>query len=317
MVGHESRSLLSLMAKSCLLVLTALVAACAVGETPSSAPAASTDKLKVVATTTQVTALAKIVGADLISLTGVLSANTDPHEYEPTPNDVKAFALTQVIVVNGVGLEKWLEKTMTNSGSTARVIDCSHGVMLRQTKGDQGKVENDPHIWHSVPNAIIMLHNIRDGLSQADPSHASVYQANAAAYELTLKSLDQYITNQTASIPPAQRKLVSNHDTFGYYAERYGLTVVGSVIPSMDTNYQPAPQDFAELVKAIRAQQVKAIFTESSINPKLAQQIAQEAGVKVVNGALYGDTLGPPGSDADSLDGMLKHNTDLIVSNLK
>jgi ABC-type Zn uptake system ZnuABC Zn-binding protein ZnuA len=110
---------------------------------------------------------------------------------------------------------------------------------------------------------------------------------------------------------------VSNHDTFGYYLERYGLVFVGAVIPGMDTNFQPTAQNLADLVQAIRAQKVKAVFTETSINPNLARRIAQEAGVKIVEGALYGDALGPPGSGADTLDGMLKYNTDTIVTNLK
>ena len=111
--------------------------------------------------------------------------------------------------------------------------------------------------------------------------------------------------------------MVANHDAFGYYFERYRLTLVGTVIPSMDTNFQPSAKELAELVNKLKAQNVKAIFSESSINPQLAQQIAREAGVKVVDGALYGDTLGPAGSGADTLDGMLKANTDLIVKNLK
>jgi zinc/manganese transport system substrate-binding protein/manganese/iron transport system substrate-binding protein len=184
-------------------------------------------------------------------------------------------------------------------------------------KGDERSPQGDPHIWHSAANAIIMLRNVRDALAQADPPNAVAYRANADAYERTLDETDAYIKQQIASIPPAQRKLVTNHDTFGYYAERYGLTIVGSIIPSLDTNAQPSARELADLVRQIKAQNVKAIFTETSINPALARQIAQEAGVKVVDGALYGDTLGPPGSGADTLEGMLRKNTDLIVANLK
>ena len=274
-------------------------------------------KLKVVATTTQVTALAKVVGGDRIELRGILQASVDPHEYEPTADDVKAFANAQVIFINGVGLEKWLQKTIQNSGATAPVLDTSRGVKVRMAKAADGAAEDDPHIWHAVPNAIIMLNNIRDGLSRADAANAETYKANAAAYEQKLNDLDAYIKAQVATIPAANRKVVANHDAFGYYFERYGLTFVGSVIPSMDTNFQPSAKELADLVNKIKAQNVKAIFSESSVNPQLAQQIAREAGVKVVDGALYGDTLGPAGSGADTLDGMLKANTDLIVKNLK
>lgn len=286
--------------------------------TPTVSPTVTAvPKLRVVATTTQVSALTQIVGGNKIEFSGILKANVDPHEYEPTPDDVRNFANAQIIFINGVGLEKWLDKTIQNSGTKATMVDTSKGVPFHKGKGDDGKEEADPHIWHSVPNAIIMLNNIRDGLSQMDPANAETYKANAAACEKKLNDLDKYIKEQIATIPLAKRKLVSNHDTFGYYVERYGLTFVGSIIPSMDTNYQPSAKELTNLVKAIKAEGVKAIFIESSVNPALAKQIAQEAGVKVVDGALYGDTLGPPGGGADTLDGMLKRNTDLIVSNLK
>lgn len=302
--------------------LVIFAGACAPTSAPTTTPtaagvpmAAPVTKIKVVATTTQVTALAKVVGGDYIDLVGILNAGVDPHEYESTPSDVRAFVNAQLIVENGVGLEKWLDKVIQNSGTRAPIIDSSKGVKIR--KGDEQEPQGDPHIWHSVPNAIIMLNNICDGLIQADPANADYYNANAAAYEKKLNDLDKYIMDQIASIPAANRKFVSNHDAFGYYVDRYGLTFVGSVIPSMDTSYEPSAKELADLIQAIKAQGVKAVFTESSVNPSLADQIAQDAGVKVVDGVLYGDTLGPPGSGADSLDGMLKTNTDIIVRNLK
>jgi ABC-type Zn uptake system ZnuABC Zn-binding protein ZnuA len=273
-------------------------------------------KLRVVATTTQVTALTKVVGGDKIELVGLLKANIDPHEYEPTPDDAKALANAQLIIINGVGLEAWLEKLIKNSDTKGPIVDTSQGVTLRKGEDENGKREDDPHIWHSVPNVIIMANNIRDGLSKADAANAEAFKANAAVYVTKLSELDQTIKAQIATIPAAQRKLVTNHDTLGYYAERYGLQFVGAVIPSMDTHFQSSAKELAELAQKIKAQNVKAIFTESSINPALAQQIAKEAGVKVVTG-LYGDTLGPVGSGADTVDGMLKHNTDLIVTGLR
>jgi ABC-type Zn uptake system ZnuABC Zn-binding protein ZnuA len=292
--------------------------ACSPTATPtpvSSSVATPAHKIIVAATTTQVTALAQVVGGDKIDLTGILKADVDPHEYEPTPQDVRTLARAQVIIINGVGLEKWLDKVISNSGTKAPILDTSKGVQIH--KGDPQEPQGDPHIWFAVPNDIIMMNNIRDGLIQADPANADYYKANASAYEKKLNELDQYIMQEIASIPQANRKFVSNHDAFGYYVDRYGLTFVGSIIPSLDTNYEPSAQDLAKLVEAIKAQHVKAVFSESSINPNLANQIAQEAGVKVVDGALYGDTLGPPGSGADTLDVMLKFDTDLIVSNLK
>ena len=285
--------------------------------TAGAIPPAASAKLKVVATTTQVAALTRIVGGNLIEVHGILQAGVDPHEYEPTAENVKAFANAQIIFVNGVGLEAWLQKSIDNSGTKAVLADTSSGVKLRTEKDNSGNTQNDPHIWQTAPNAVIMLNNVRDGLSKLDPANAGTYQANAAAYERTLNNLDQYIQAQIATIPAGNRKVVANHDGFGYYFERYQLTFVGAVIPSMDTNFQPSARELANLVAKIRAEKVKAIFIESSINPQLAQQVAREAGVKVVDGALYGDTLGPPGSGADTLDGMLRANTDLIVAALR
>ena len=164
------------------------------------------------------------------------------------------------------------------------MTDTSRGIKLR--KGDDVNSEGDPHIWHSAPNAIIMLDNIREALSAADAPNADFYRANAAAYTSKLNDLDAYIFAQIATLPPANRKLVSNHDTFGYYSERYGLVFVGSVVPGMDTNFQPTAQNLADLVQAIKTQKVKAIFTETSINPNLARRIAEVNIIGPVRGQL-------------------------------
>src|SRR5207253_11006479 len=161
-----------------------------------------------------------------------------------------------------------------------------------------------------------MTRNIRDALAQVDPAHADAYKANAETYLGKLSELDKYIFAQVATIPPAQRKMVTNHDAFGYFIDRYGLTFVGSIIPSMSTESQPSAQDVAQLIQKIKAEHVRAIFLESSINPKLAEQIGQDAGVKVVD-TLYGDTLGDAGTPGATYEGMMRYNTDTIVSALK
>jgi zinc/manganese transport system substrate-binding protein/manganese/iron transport system substrate-binding protein len=320
-LGKEKTGMLSLenpVHLTALAGLVALVAACApsappAGTSPGANPPAG--KIVVVGTTTQVTSLASVVGGDAVNVIGLLHAGIDPHEFEPTPGDVQTMAKAQLIVENGVGLETWLNKIVENSGTKAPIVDSSKGVTIRN--GDPNEPSGDPHIWHAVPNVIVMTDNIRDGLAQVDPPHADYYRANAAAYDKKLGDLDHYIQTQIATVPPANRKFVTNHDAFGYYVDRYGLTYVGSIIPSMDTSYEPSAKELANLEGAIKAQGVKAIFTETSVNPSLAQQIAGDAGVKVVDGALYGDSLGGPGSGADTVDGMLKVNTDIIVSNLK
>jgi ABC-type Zn uptake system ZnuABC Zn-binding protein ZnuA len=180
----------------------------------------------------------------------------------------------------------------------------------------EGRLGADPHVWFSVANAMTMTTNIRDALVKADGANASVYISNSERYLGELRQLDEYILAQVSSVPPEQRKMVTNHDAYGYYIERYGLTFVGSIIPSMSTDAQPSAQDVAALIEKIKAENVKAIFLESSVNPSLAKQLGQDTGVKVVD-TLYGDSLGEPGSPGETYVGMMRYNTDEIVKALK
>ncbi|MFL6253242.1 MAG: metal ABC transporter substrate-binding protein, partial [Actinomycetes bacterium] len=165
-------------------------------------------------------------------------------------------------------------------------------------------------------NAMVMATNIERGLARVDPSSAGFYQRQLAAYLNDLQNLDAWVERQTAGL--ANRKLVTNHDAFGYYLDRYGLELVGSVIPSFDTSAELSGRDIRDLVAKIKATRVKAVFSETSLPPRAAETIGREAGVKVVTGedALYGDTLGPRGSDGDTYLKMIRHNTRTIVSNL-
>jgi ABC-type Zn uptake system ZnuABC Zn-binding protein ZnuA len=294
------------------------LAACGSDDRSGSVPAAAGGKLAVVATTTQVADFARVVGGDRVAVTQILKSNIDPHDYEPTAADVTAIGAAKVLVKSGVGLEKWLDETVTSAGFNGATVDASTGVKIRQGEGDEEK-DGDPHIWHDPRNAAIMVRNVESALAAKDPAGAVRYQANAAAYERQVSALDVQDKAKIASIPAAQRQLVTNHDAFGYYVDHYGLTFVGSVIPSFDTQAELSPSDVHDLVAKIEATGVKAVFTESSLPPKTAEAIAQEAGVKVVSGAdaLFGDTLGPPGSDGDTYLKMEAHNTRVIVENLR
>ena len=191
------------------------------------------------------------------------------------------------------------------------MVDASQGVRLRQVGG-----EPDPHIWQDPRNAMVVAANIEHGLARAEPAGADAFQANLAAYTTDLEALDAEVERQTASL--ASRKVVTNHDAFGYYLDRYHLELVGSVIPSFDSSAELSGRDIRELVARIRATGAKAIFSETSLPPRAAETIGREAGVRVVTGsdALYGDSLGPPGSDGDTYLKMIRHNTRAIVSSL-
>jgi zinc/manganese transport system substrate-binding protein len=275
--------------------------------------------LAVVATTPEVADFVRNIGGDDVTVTQIIKPNVDPHEYEPTPADIQAIGAAKVVVKNGVGLEAWLDQTIESSGFKGTVVDASQGVTLRKgDPGDEEMAEGDPHIWHSPVNAKIMVAGIEKGLAAADPARADTFAKNLTDYTAKLDQLDAANQAAWAKVPAGQRKLVTNHDAFGYYVDRYQLEFVGSVIPSMDTSAELSAQQLTDLVAKIKATGTKAIFTESSLPPKTAEAIAKQAGVKVVGGedALYGDSLGAEGTPQGTYIGAEEHNTQVIVSAL-
>jgi zinc/manganese transport system substrate-binding protein/manganese/iron transport system substrate-binding protein len=275
--------------------------------------------LKVVATTTQVTDFARNVGGDKVKVTQILKPNVDPHDYEPSPADVQAIAEADVVVESGVGLEKWLDQTIKSAGFHGTLVDTSKGVTIRKGNGTEEEAAGDPHIWHNPKNAEIMSRNIATAFDAKDPADKATFDANLTTYTGKLDQLDTWIAQQINTLPADQRKLVTNHDAFGYYVDRYHLTFVGSIIPSFDTSAELSGKQLTTLVAKIKSTGVKAIFSESSLPPKTAEAIGKEAGVKVEAGedSLYGDTLGPAGSAGATYLDMERHNTTTIVTALK
>jgi ABC-type Zn uptake system ZnuABC Zn-binding protein ZnuA len=299
------------------VILAAVLGAVVTGGCSTNKPAGSADQrpgriLHVVATTTQVADFAGNVGGDRVQVTSLLKPNLDAHDYEPSPADVEAIAHADVVLENGAGLESWLHDTITSSGFDGPLVDTSQGVQLRQVGG-----ATDPHIWQNPRNAEVMVANIDRALAAADPADAGVFRANLAGYTKKLQALDVEVQRQIDGL--ANKKLVTNHDAFGYYIDRYGLQFVGSVIPSFDSSAELSGRDIRDLVAKIKATKVKAVFSETTLPPRAAETIGREAGVKVVEGegALYGDSLGPAGSDGDTYLKMIRHNTATIVSNLR
>ncbi|MBX6166716.1 MAG: zinc ABC transporter substrate-binding protein [Thermobispora bispora] len=303
---------MSLISRSLCIALLVLTAVACGGA--SGPPSADGSRLNVVATTTQVADFAANIGGDKVRVHGLLKPNVDPHDYEPTPLDMRMLAEADVVVKNGVGFEKWLDQAIEASGFRGTLVDASQGVRLRTGEGASA----DPHIWHDPRNAKTMAANIARAFAAADAANAAVYEQNLAAYQARLDELDAEIEKKIQSIPEDRRKLVTDHDTFGYYADRYGLTVVGSVIPSFDTSAELSAKQITDLVARIKAAGVTAIFSEASLPPKTAEAIGREAGVRVVAGedALYGDSLGPEGSAGATYLQMMRHNTDTIVAAL-
>lgn len=275
--------------------------------------------VRVVATTTQIADFARNVGGDKVSVTQILRPNVDPHDYEPTPADIDGVSKAKLVLRNGVGLDAWLDQVVTAAGYSGRVVDLSSGVSVRPGNGEEEEKDGDPHIWQDPRNASIMAAGIATALSTVDGANADTYQRNLASYQAKLNQLDSDIAAKIGTIPAGQRKLVTNHDAFGYYIARYQLDFVGSIIPSFDTSAELSGTDLEDLVAKIKSTGVKAVFSESSLPPKTAETLANEAGVKVEAGedSLYADTLGPAGSAGETYIGALTHNTDVIVTALR
>lgn len=295
-----------------VLVAGATLAACG-GSDGGSGGAASggTGRPVVVASTTQLADFARVVGGDAVEVVGLLKPNVDAHDFEPSPADIDRLGKAALIVRNGLGLDGWLDNALEASGAKAPVITATEGVTTRSADG-----EIDPHVWLDPRNAKAMVAGIAKALGTAVPSGSAGFQERAAAYDKELDTLDADIATQLSGL--TNRKIVTNHDAFGYYVARYDLTFVGSVIPSFDTQAELSASELSALVTAIKAEGVKAVFAETSLPAKAADALAKEAGVKVVEGeaALYGDSLGPAGSGADTYLGMMRHNTKTFVDNL-
>lgn len=292
---------------SLLLALCLLSLGCTTTHIASSTPG----QITVVATTTQMQDLVRHVGAHHVHLVGILKPNVDPHDFEPSPSTAIALSGAKLIVESGVGVDSWVDGLVANAVPGTPVMVASQGLPLRT--GDSSEPDGDPHWWHDPTLFERAATALGERLASIDPPHAVAYRANARGYVTEMRAMDAANKRLIATVPRGERKLVTNHDAFGYFAAHYGITVVGSVLPSLATVAQPSAEDVANLIGKIRAEHVRAIFTESSLNPALEQQIASEAGVKV-DANLYGDTLGPPGSPGATYIGMERWNMRAMVA---
>jgi ABC-type Zn uptake system ZnuABC Zn-binding protein ZnuA len=266
------------------------------------------DGPRVVATTTEVADMVRAVGGEDLEVERLLEPNTDPHEYEPRPSDVSASADAELVFRSGGDLDDWTEELLSDSGSDAALIDLSEDLPVRL----HGEGEFDPHWWHDPRNAITAVEEIRNELAATYPDHARQYTLNARSYLRELRELDAGIERCIGAVPASDRKLVTDHDAFGYFAGRYGIDVIGAVIPSITTQAQPSAGELAELADVIRREDVRAVFPESSVNNRLADAIARDTGASAEY-TLYGDTLGPEDSLAATYLGMEEANADAIV----
>ena len=260
--------------------------------------------------------IVKNVGGQRVKITNLVPRNADAHTYQPSTLDVKNLANAKLVFINGGGFESWFTKLLQNSASKVAVVTVSSGLSMRKIDVGDEVGETDPHMWWNLQNTIVYAKNIRDALIKADPTGEAVYTQNAAKYTRDLANLDGWAKLEVQKIPVSSRKLVTNHDALGYFADRYGFTVLGNVIPSFGTESEPSAKDTAALINNIRRNNVKAIFTENIIPPKLVAQVASETGAKVA-APLYTDALGGVGSSGDTFLKAFRHNVTTIVAALK
>jgi len=258
--------------------------------------------------------MARQAGSGAVDVIGLVPPDADVHVYQPRPADMKVVAAADVLVENGLGLEGWLARLAGASGFKGTRIAAAAGVTPRAMREGGGAMTDDPHAWQDPRNGVIYARNFRDGLIAADPAGAEDYRANAAAFITEIERVDAWITAQFATIPAADRRIITSHDAFGYYGARYGIALLAP--QGMSTDAEPSAKAIAALVAQIKQERVRAVFIESMTDPRMAKMIARESGA-VLGGTVYSDSLSPMGGPAATYLTMLRHNTALFAGAMR
>ena len=282
----------------CSALLLVLVAA---GCGRDDASGGGGGELNVVATTHQVADFAREVGGDRVNVVALVPPNADPHDFEPRPSDARAVAEADVALRSGGELDEWLGALLDNAGGDAEQVTLIDSVE---------QLGEDPHWWQAPRNVVRATEAIERAFTAADPEGRATYERNAARYAGEVRTLDERIASCLERVPADRRKLVTNHDSFGYFARRYDIDVLGSIVPALSTSAQPSAGDVRRLVAAIKRENVTTIFPESALNQRLEKAVARDAGVEVGE-PLYADALGP-GKDGTYL-AALRHDASLIA----
>lgn len=270
-------------------------------------------RLKAVATTTMIADLVRQVGGHRVDVKGIMAPGGDPHVYKPVPGDAEAVAKADVVFVNGLKLEHWVEDLIHNAGGGQKpVVVVSDGVKARVSPFD-AKVP-DPHFWFDVARWRQAVKNVERGLAKADAAGAASFAANAKLYDAQLAALDGWVRTRVQEVPAARRKLVTSHDAFAYFGEAYGFEVVP--VQGISTDAEASTKDVARVVDLVEKTGVKTLFVETSVNPKLIEQVARETDTRV-GGALYSDSTGALDSAGGTYVGMVRDNVALVVEGLR
>lgn len=272
---------------------------------------------RAVATYSVIYDFARQIAGDRAEVSSLVPVGTDPHTYEPKPGDIRRLAEADLVFYNGFNLELWFDRLVQGSGTRATTVVASQGVAPILIRDPLSRYDGtpDPHAWMDVQHVIRhYVPNIRDALIAVDPAGAETYLQNAVRYVAELEALDAWIQNQVSRIPPGRRKLVTTENALRYFADHYGFEVAGWIF-TLAPEAEPSARRIIELIERIRAEKVPALFVDLTLSPKLMERISRETGVPI-SGALYIDTLGAPGSGADSYVGMMRANVQLLVQGL-
>jgi ABC-type Zn uptake system ZnuABC Zn-binding protein ZnuA len=271
------------------------------------------DAPEILTTTTVLADVTRNVAGDRFSVGSLLPIGADPHSYQPTPQDTARISESKLLIINGAEYEHFLEGLIESANGERPLIEASAGLCLITDRESEHGV--DPHLWLDPNNVIAYVENIQEGLAQFDPEGAPVYEANANAYIAELQELDAWINGQIGPIDPERRLLVTNHEALGYFADRYGFRVVGTVLEGTSSEASPSAEQMAALIEQIKLYEAPAIFLDASDNPQLAQQIAAETGVKVVTD-LHLESLTEGGPASTYID-MMRDNVTKMIEALK
>lgn len=266
--------------------------------------------MRVIASFSVLADLIRQVGAAPVSVHALVGPNQDVHIYQPTPADLRALMQIRLLVINGLGLEGWMDRLTEAAQFKGITVVASEKIVPRTMSEAGGAVAIDPHAWQDPRNAVLYVGAIAGGLAAADPSNAAVYRDTAAGYAARITQTDGWIASRLSAIPAAQRRIITTHDAFGYYGARYGIEFMAP--EGISTEFEPSARSIAALVAQIRREKVRAIFMENMTSPRMARMLAQETGA-VLGGTVYSDALSPPGGPATTYLDMLRHNTTLFA----
>jgi zinc/manganese transport system substrate-binding protein len=252
------------------------------------------------------------IAGDRAQVTTLVGPNGDAHVFEPSPADAQRLAEADLVIVNGLGLEPWMDRLIRSTGYKGAVAVASEGVVSR-TMSEEGATVTDPHAWQDLRNGQIYVRNIAAALAKVDPDNAKTYDANAMRYANQLAELDKWVRTQIDMVPQSKRKVITSHDAFGYFGAAYGVEFLAPV--GISTEAEPTARQLAGLIDQIKREHINTLFIENITDPRLVETIGRESGAQM-GGELFSDALSDPSGPAPNYVSMFKNNVPKLVDGM-